>query len=75
MNLEHFTAAVSAAKMYALSDPSDPFAYNRARSHIDNGLVDMTEGHFYSADPELETRLTEKGDEYKVIVYRNVRRP
>lgn len=74
-----------AAKLYALADASDPFAYARAMTHLGNGIACYSNANgqeaFYSAEEGNETRVLpngpngEKGEEYQAIVYRNRFRP
>ncbi len=63
---------------YAAADKSDPFTFGRAMAHIKMGLCrplkDGSDGH-YDATPDMEKRVTSRGDEYLVTVYRNVARP
>lgn len=76
---------IEAAKLYALADSSDPFAYRRARTHLLNGVATYanTKGEeaYYSAEPYSETRRLPNnadgtpGEEYQATVYRNRYRP
>ena len=47
------TVMLLAAKRYALSDPSDPFAYARAKAHLRNGVASFAgvdgKGAYYAA--------------------------
>lgn len=71
------------ARLYALADKSDPFAYNRAMSHLASGISTTFRGYgqdadkeaFYSAEEATETRLLPDGREYQATVYRNMVRP
>jgi len=68
-----------AAKLYALADNSDPFAYRRARVHLANGVATYANHNgqeaFYSAEPYQEKRYLPDGTEYMATVYRNRFRP
>jgi hypothetical protein len=70
---------IERAKLYASADPSDPFAYRRARTHIANGIASFSDKHgqeaYYSAEPYTETRALPDGTEYQATVYRNRYRP
>lgn len=72
------------AKLYALADNSDPFAYARAVTHINNGVASYANAKgelaSYSAEPYQETRLLPpdsngKQEEYLATIYRNRVRP
>jgi hypothetical protein len=73
------------ARLYAQSEASDPFAYARAMTHLQNGVAEYAnhngEGAFYSAEECSETRKLpdgpngEAGEEYQATVYRNRFRP
>lgn len=79
------------AKLYAASDRSDPFAYARALTHIENGVASPSRpGNqeyaipqgvpaYYSAESHLEERKIVAGNgrdvTAHVVVYRNVQRP
>lgn len=66
------------AKNYALADKSDPFAFNRAMTHVGNRIAGRTpngEDAFYTAEPASETRQLPDGREYQVTVYHNMARP
>lgn len=77
---------IERAKLYAIADSSDPFAYRRARTHLANGVAsystsDGKEG-FYSAEAGLEERQLppdpisgKPGEKYMATVYRNRFRP
>lgn len=75
MNNEQYAIAVEGARAFARANNSDPFAFARAMTHIKQGIVNVTEDQIYTADEEFETRLDRHGKEYKVPVYRNVKRP
>lgn len=76
---------IDAARRYAAADRSDPFAFNRAMTHINNGIAsplgngsDAT----YDAVEATETRTLPAGlsfadgsNEWQVPAYRNVTRP
>lgn len=82
---------IEAAKRYAAADRTDPFAFRRAVSHINNGLATIIRGErnkdfdlvpavtsFYDADAQRETVKIQAGDreiEADRIVYRSVVRP
>ena len=73
---------VEAAKRYARANASDPFAFNRCMTHIDNGIVGIIrdgdkegEEAIYTADEFLEERQAHTGGSYTVTAYRNVKRP
>ncbi len=75
------------ARRYAAADPSDPFAYARAKAHIKTGIgsIDPLKKDCvdsYDAESGTESRvLPEDGERtkeertYQVVVYRNRRRP
>ena len=73
------------AKLYALADSSDPFAYRRAVTHLNNDVASYAnakgEPAFYSAEPYQEVRKLpdspdgKPGAEYLATVYRNRFRP
>lgn len=71
---------VEGAKRYALADKSDPFAFDRAMSHLDSGVAGIGlagADAFYDAEPIQETReiVTPVGvSQYAVTVYHNMRR-
>lgn len=68
---------------YAEADKSNPFAFNRAMSHHINGVTKRrynpdtgeSKACSYDAEEYQQVRVTEKGDEYKVIAYKNMVRP
>jgi hypothetical protein len=71
---------VEGALNYAAADRSDPFAFNRAMTHIKNGIC--KDGATYEAHPTQEMRHLEPGmvfsdgtNTYPVTVYREVKRP
>jgi len=73
-----------AAKAYAESEASDPWAYARAMTHIGNGIATWAnadgEAAFYSAEEANETRLLppDKGgyqEPYQARVWRNRFKP
>lgn len=75
----HRMRQVEAAKRYAASDRSDPFAYARAMTHLQNGICRTPDSQhqaaIYDAEPFEETRVLPDGREYHATVYRNVVRP
>jgi len=69
---------VESAKRYALADKSDPFAFARAMTHVNNKIVGSLqngEDSIYNAEPFQEERVTITGKAYFVTVYRNITRP
>ena len=68
-----------AARAYAESEASDPWAYARAMTHLGNGIAQWAnadgEGAFYSAEEVSETRVLPDGVEYQARVWRNRFRP
>jgi len=64
-----------AAKLYALADASDPFAYARAMTHLGNGIAEyaLPDGQeaFYSAEEGNETRILQDKTQYQATVHRN----
>ncbi len=68
-----------AAKAYAESEASDPWAYARAMTHLGNGIAQWAnkdgEAAFYSAEEASETRVLPDGVEYQARVWRNRFRP
>lgn len=70
---------VEAAKRYAAADRSDPFAFSRAMTHLNNGVASTGE---YEAEETTETRHLPEGIQlsngdtsYQVVGYKNVKRP
>lgn len=66
------------ARNYAASEKSDPFAYERALTHIVTGVAGLdSQGRdaFYQATPYQEERVTADGTPYMVTVYKNIERP
>jgi hypothetical protein len=59
-----------AALRYALSDPSDPFAYARAKAHLRNGVASYANLDGKSAYYDAEEVV-----DHGKVVYRNVVRP
>ena len=63
---------------YAMANKSDPFAFNRAMTHVSNGIVgylkDGSEA-FYSATPTVEMRELPDGQTYPATVYHDMKRP
>ena len=77
MNLQQ-KRIIDGARAYAAADRSDPFAFNRAMSHMKNGISSVGargEDAFYKAEPYQETRYLPDGREYLVTVYKNIQRP
>lgn len=69
---------IEAAKRYAAADRTDPWAFDRAMTHMANGICGFNENGqdaFYSADEFVEDRVTVTGISYPVTVYRNIVRP
>jgi hypothetical protein len=82
---------IEAAKRYAASDRTDPFAFRRAVAHIDNGLCTVIRGErnkdfdlvpavtsFYDAQESREIVKVNAGErevEAERVVYRSVVRP
>lgn len=77
------------ARNYAAADRSDPFAFNRAMSHIHNGIAGFTYNKdgsrndaYYKADKIKEKRRVHNGQtfsdgtvEFTVESYINMQRP
>lgn len=67
------------AQLYARSEASDPFAYARAMTHLQNGIAEYSNANgeeaYYSAEEFSETRVLPDGTEYQATVYRNRFRP
>lgn len=69
---------IDGARNYAAAEKSDPFALDRAMTHIRTGIAGITpngEDAFYKAEPHQEERLTPDGRPYMATVYRNIQRP
>ena len=70
---------IEGAQRFAAAEKSDPFAFARAMTHINNGKICRPNQHgepcTYDAEPYTEMRRLPDGREYSVVVYRNVRRP
>ena len=69
---------LSGAKNYAAADRSDPFAFDRAMAHIEQGIVGVLQDGtdaMYSADAFSEERIAADGKPFTITVYRNVQRP
>lgn len=82
LNKQDFDRAINGAIAFAAADRSDPFARNRAISHVHNGLVtrDHKTGELlgYQAEQTMETRtivIDGETREYKVPTFINVKRP
>lgn len=77
------TNMIEAAKRYAASDPSDPFAYRRALTHLRTGVATYDNAHgqaaYYDAELHHEARSITMPNgqvlEWQAEVYRNVHRP
>ena len=77
--------AIAGAKRFAAADRSDPFAFNRAITHINNGIVSAHgDGgdSIYDAEETVETRhlppgiILSNGDtSYQVPGFKNIKRP
>lgn len=61
------------AEAYAKANKSDPFAYSRAMTHLNNGLA--TADASYEAEPFEVERKAVNGTTYTATEYKNVRRP
>ena len=74
---------IEAAQRYAASDPSDPFAFKRAMTHLGNEVASYSnqngQAAFYDAELHYEARAitlpSGKKLEWQAEVYRNVHRP
>lgn len=81
---------IDGAKKYALADRTDPFAFRRMVTHIDNGVASVHRGlnkdydlaagpAFYNAETYREPRkiVGSDGQEqvFDIMVFRNVVRP
>lgn len=76
---------IESARRFAAADRSDPFAFSRAMTHIDNGICSaLGDGMdaIYDATETTETRklpdgitLSDGSREFQVAAYRNVVRP
>ena len=76
---------IESAKRYAAADRSDPFAFSRAMTHINNGIAStLGDGRdaCYDAAETTETRKLPDGivfadgsNEWTVPAYRNMVRP
>ena len=81
--MNHKQEMTEAAKRYAASDPSDPFAFRRAMTHLANGVASYgsKDGKpaYYDAELYHEPRaiIMPNGQklEWQAEVYRNVHRP
>lgn len=83
--LNSYSQRVDAAKRYAAADRSDPFALNRAMTHLENGIAGFTKDGrdaFYDAEEYQETRTLVKivdgyhqQEDYQVPAYKNRVRP
>lgn len=72
------TLMIEAAKRYAAANNSDPFAYRRALTHLNNGIAtyanEKGESGYYDAEEGTERRYLPDGTEYTATVYRNIAR-
>lgn len=76
---------IGGARIYAKADRSDPFAFNRAMTHINNGICEpfvddhgTTHEAGYDAEAFQESRsvwIDGQKVEYHVVAYRNLNRP
>ncbi len=77
---------IEGAKRYALANRSDPFALQRAMSHLECGVAGyrhqpngQRDDAFYDAEPEIEQRkivnMAGETETYNVIAFKNVRVP
>ena len=85
----HYAIMAAGALAYAQADRSDPFAYNRAMSHIDSGVAGFThekdgtrKDAFYKADASRENRVLPEGvtfsdgsNKFVVPTWINMQRP
>lgn len=71
-------ARLEDATNYVLADKSDPFALQRAKAHMRNGVCGFNQqgqDAFYQAEPFQEERVLPDGTPYMTTVYRNRVRP
>lgn len=71
---------VEMALRYSQADRTDPFAFNRAMTHIQNGIATLarqTDGEpaYYEADAYQEDAIDFLGRPHKVTRYKNMKRP
>lgn len=73
---------VHAAQRYAAADRTDPFTFNRAMTHIANGVAGFRHEPngtrveaFYNAKEVKVKRKLASGEEYEVVGYDNMVRP
>ena len=74
---------IEAAKRYAASEKSDPFAYSRALTHLQSGVATFGNNNgakgYYDAEMYMEPRAIQMPNgqtlEWQAEVYRNVVRP
>lgn len=76
---------IEAVKRYAEADRSDPFAFNRAMTHMKNGVCSFLKNGgeaFYDAEEYYEERFIEKivngerqHEAYNVKCFKNIKRP
>lgn len=75
-NVHH--TQIEAARRYAAADKSDPFAFNRAMTHLKNGLASFDSKGSpcgYDATEINVTRVTTTGVEYSAVDYGSRHRP
>ena len=68
---------ISGAVRYAAANKSDPFAYARAMTHVNNGIAGPNVRHErleYDAEAMTEMRKLPDGIEYQAEIFRNVTR-
>lgn len=64
---------IEGARKYAKADRSDPFAFNRAMTHIANGICGFNQNGqdaFYDAEEFVDSSLG-----WPVKTFRNIKRP
>ena len=82
MKLNRMTASrqrsmIEGAARYAAAEKSDPFAFARAMTHLNQGLGGYDQNGAeaaFDATPEIETRHLPDGRPYDATVYRNIKR-
>jgi hypothetical protein len=89
MNARLQQRMIAGAHAYAAADRSDPFAFSRALSHINNGIAGVRTNEngdkvdaFYNAKPVVQTRKLPAGqmfsngaNTYQVTTYDAMVRP
>jgi len=77
------------ARVYAMADRSDPFAFDRAMTHVSLGIADVgfsanndPSDRFYQAEQIVEERTLHGGvtfsdgsKKFSVLGFRNMKRP